>query len=188
MDAERFDLVSQLVGPAGTRRRLFGALAAGAISTTLTLVEAEARRKKKKKKTKTCTQGTVRCGKQCVNFASDRSNCGSCGNRCRSHEPTCVNGECTPNTCPADSLICAVQNVICGDTCVCGSRLDGSAFCADCAFCNNPECETDADCVALGLPQGTVCGKGGGGDCDECPGTSNLCLTPCGSCSLCSCL
>jgi hypothetical protein len=188
MDADRFDFISRFAGSPETRRRLLGGLGAGTLTAALTVIDAEARRKKKKKKSKACPQGTLRCGKQCVNVQTDRSNCGSCGNRCPAHSPNCEAGQCKPNACAANSLYCATQRVICGESCACGSKLDGTPFCSDCGFCHDPQCESDEDCVGFGLPEGSVCGKGGGGGCQNCPGTANICLTPCGSCGACGCI
>jgi hypothetical protein len=85
--------------------------------------------------------------------------------------------------CPAGARFCSASAVGCAPGCGCGSTAAGT-ICADCAHCISPECQTDADCTARGLPPGTVCGDGSGGQCAPC---AKVCLTPCGSCPNCAC-
>jgi hypothetical protein len=89
-----------------------------------------------------------------------------------------------PVTCPGNAQFCASSVTDCQHGCGCGSSIAGVGICADCALCFDPECTSDADCLARGLPPGTVCGVGTGGQCEPC---SRVCLTPCGSCENCAC-
>lgn len=89
-----------------------------------------------------------------------------------------------PSTCPGNAQFCASSVTDCQQGCGCGSSLVGVGICADCALCFVPECTSDADCLAHGLPPGTVCGVGTGGQCEPC---TRVCLTPCGSCENCAC-
>jgi hypothetical protein len=61
-----------------------------------------------------CPVGFRECDQGCVNFATDRTNCGFCRNACGAAE-TCVIGECTA---------CEAPNAICGNTC---ADLESSA-------------------------------------------------------------
>jgi hypothetical protein len=101
-------------------------------------------------------------------------------------QPVQPNQPIQPAQCPANAQFCSSTQNPCNaaQTCGCASRGDGSPVCADCAHCVDPACVSDADCVARGLPAGTVCGDGTGGLCDPCV---KVCLTPCGSCPNCSC-
>jgi hypothetical protein len=194
MNEARFDAWSRSLNRSlDSRRKLLRGLATASLGLSLASLAAdpaEAKKKKRKKKKKpqtTCNGGTTLCGKRCLDTKSDPNNCGGCGVHCGLHEE-CTNSVCTPIACPANSLFCAPgTGQGCGPgACGCASAGDGSGFCSDCAFCFlSPECTSDEDCVARGMPAGTVCGDSTGGDCNF--SCSRACFAPCGSCPDCSC-
>lgn len=167
MDTNRFDALARQFG---TRRSLLGVLAL-ATAALVNRSSDEASAKKKKHKKKKCKNGTIHCGKPCVNPQTDAAHCGGCGNACASGA-ACVNGACVSGSCPS-------PQVRCGDRCVdtnsdeqhCGgcnrvcsgelSCLNGVCGCADNAesacgnFCVNTKTDRDncGDC-------GHQCGNG----------------------------
>jgi hypothetical protein len=105
MTHQRFDARSLRDGPRLDRRSLSRMLAGVGLFGGLSLADETAA--KKRKKPKPCKKGTKRCGKKCVNVATDKTNCGGCGKRCAADE-FCGAGTCTPcDVCPA----CAYQSV-----------------------------------------------------------------------------
>jgi hypothetical protein len=161
MDGARFDrLTKDLAGGLASRRLLLGSVIAGSVLVLRGGLSLDAVVAKKKRKGK-----------------------GKGKKKKKTSSPTPV----SPTVCPANARFCAPPTggpCNAAGTCTCGSRGDGSGFCADCAHCINPQCVSDADCLARGLPAGTVCGDGTGGFCEPC---TRVCITPCGSCPNCSC-
>ena len=104
MDPSRFDGLARGIARLTSRRTTLAGLLAGLAVPLLGEADAGARTQrgkhqqqhrhdadkspghagrqvdaeKKKKKKKKCKGGTVKCGKICVNSATDRANCGAC--------------------------------------------------------------------------------------------------------------
>lgn len=157
-------------------------MASGVASLTLGSPVAAGQKKKKKK----CKKGLTKCHNACANLQTDRRNCGRCGKRCRDFEGKCEGGVCIANACLAGAHYCDPEvRVGCGRNCACASQVGGVAICSDCGVCVTPECQSNDDCLAAGLPEGTICGDGAGGRCNEC---TKACFTPCGSCTNCDCV
>ena len=88
MEEQRFDQFAQAVARGFSRRRAGRFLAGFAIAFAPLAPATLGKRKKKKK----CKKGTVRCGKACVDLASDPNHCGGCGQGCSGQ--ACANGVC----------------------------------------------------------------------------------------------
>ncbi len=132
-------------------------------------------------------------GDACNTPACQNGKCGTTptpGVACDGGTGTCdANGRCqpnTPNVCSGSpTTICFVRDgAICGNhnpPCHCLTGLDGTPFCSENVYCNTPstECETNADCVAMGFEPGTVCMSA---DPDgACCVSKTGCATPCPS-------
>lgn len=97
--------------------------------------------------TPTCGEGQLACGNQCVSYASDPANCGSCGN-------VCAQGQvCSLGTCSGS---CAADLSICGSSCA--NTQSDPAHCGGCGIA----CAVGQACTA-GVCGGTT-GVGGGGN------------------------
>ena len=74
---------------------------------------------------------------------------------CQTVPEVCV-GKAAPNPCfERDGGLCNAAQ-----TCNCGTGLDGNVTCFENAYCLSPAegpCASNADCVAKGFPQGSVC-------------------------------
>ncbi len=106
-----------------------------------------------------CATGRTACNGECVDLATDSSNCGACGRVCGADQ-ACRSGECD-SSCPAD-------HEMCGDLCVdlasnsshcgaCGQSCSGDEECRSGECC--PPAELDGECTPSG------CGCGGGETC-----------------------
>lgn len=123
MDGDRFDRLTAAIMARGNRRTALGLLlgSAGGGTALIDWLGADARKKKKKKP---CPPGTTRCGKHCVDTASDRKHCGGCGdnNKCgRSDDAACCSGHCVDLG--KDVANCGGCNVICSEGEECVQRL-----------------------------------------------------------------
>jgi hypothetical protein len=84
--------------------------------------------------------------------------------------------------CPAGSSDCQVDNK-CNDNsaCKCHQRLEGGTRCVqfnDEGACD--QCETDADCLALGFSPGSSCIRDDGPECFCNADAKGFCGEPCG--------
>lgn len=197
MDGTRFDSWTRSLGDEGrSRRHVVHTFVVGGLALLLNPTDDVGAIPRHRRESKQCKRGRKRCGpkccprgktccrKKCVNLRRDKNNCGQCGRKCNAGRPDCVRGTCAASMCPANARFCAAGNTNCGPRCGCSTANDGRTSCSDCAWCLDPLCISDADCVARGLPAGTVCGDGTG---EFCPGCTKVCLTPCGSCTDCEC-
>jgi hypothetical protein len=155
MDDRRFDnLARGLAGDGWTRRGLArvmtGALVASLFGWGLepaTETYAGGKKKKKKKKKKKCKNGSIKCGKGCVNPQTDALHCGGCGRRCGINV-ACVNGGCQGGGCPGNQLLC---NELCVDP------SDNEQHCGGCGLaCLDPFTCVDGRCDCA---DGTRCGN-----------------------------
>jgi hypothetical protein len=195
MDQNRFVSVTRSLTTLPSRRDLLrGLVAAGlglGIARLPDLVEAKTKRKKRRKKEKT---------PQLNEFG-----CLEVGDACRS-ETDCCSGICAgakgkkrcqahgTGACPQNSVgICLatadeIPVLKCGnnDLCFCYTTTADSNFCGNrgprvgnvesCA-----DCQTDADCLALGFPAGAACAPVGVGYCSGQCESGMACLAPCGT-------
>lgn len=183
MDGSGFDALIQSV--MGSRRSLLGGVAALAVGW-LGVGEIAAKKKgknKKKKKAKPNEFGCLEVGDACK---SEEQCCsGICEGkkgkrRCGAHGAgTCEqegSGVCTADN--PGSLRC--NNEI---NCLCLQTTAGSIFCGEggntgldvCA-----DCQTDADCEALGHPAGSACIPVFEGECAGICESGMACMAPCG--------
>jgi hypothetical protein len=130
VDGIRFDALTKALGFISSmdRRQSVRTVLGGTIgiAAASSLQQADAKKKKKKKKKK-CKAPKKKCGKQCLDVLTDRSNCGSCGNDCEGQ--LCLNGSCG---CPEGEHFCA-----------------NLGHCARC--CNDEECEDGLACNDAGF-------------------------------------
>lgn len=131
MNTVRFERLTRLLTPAkAPRRQALGALLLGSITSRLGGVDGEARKRKKRKKK--CKGGTKKCGKRCLDLATDGDNCGACG-----HD--CISAECERGVC-----LCEAQ-IDCPLTCYCVGRKQGGGACIGIGEFG-AACATDDDC------------------------------------------
>jgi hypothetical protein len=172
MDAQRFDRLTRRFSMLLSRRRLGGLMAFATLSTGVTIsqvIETSAKKKKgnKNKHRKKCKNGTVKCGKTCVNTRNNALHCGQCGQRCGENR-ACVDGECQTG-CPGDQILCHQ---------LCVDPNDNEEHCGG---CNSP-CNGELTCISgeCGCAEGTRCGN-------QCVDTETddehcgSCDNPCGS-------
>lgn len=150
MDAQRFDAFTRgMAGPGWTRRGLTRLAAGAAVAFLLggAVPETAAKKRKPRPKPKKCKNGSVKCGKTCVNTQTNALHCGRCGRRCGSNIP-CVNGECQGGGCPGDQILC-------GQLCV--DPNTDEEHCGEC----NTRCQGDLTCIGgdCGCAEGTRCGN-----------------------------
>lgn len=108
--------------------------------------DAGKRRRKKKK----CKGGKKKCGKKCVDLATDGNHCGVCGNACATG--ACIHGACT-----------CVNGDECPEGCLCASREEDLPDGCQSGVDTTDTCNEDADC-----PFGSFC-----------RGVGNQCSIPC---------
>jgi hypothetical protein len=182
MDGSRFDQFSRAL--TGSRRSVLGgtlALVAGWLGASR--IEAKKKHKKRKPKVKPNEFGCLEVGDPCKNATQCCS--GVCDGkkgkkRCGAHGA----GTCDQNgagVCTADNL----GSFRCNNevNCACIHTTAGSNFCADldvavleiCA-----DCQTDADCEALGRPAGSACIPVFAGECAGLCDSGMACFAPCG--------
>ncbi len=91
-----------------------------------------------------CKPGTVPCGTGCVDPASDRRNCGTCGNICGPQQDCTASGEGSACTCRAGTSLCAgtcsatefdAKNCgACGNACATGQVCEASTCKESCTL------------------------------------------------------
>jgi hypothetical protein len=96
-----------------------------------------------------CQTGLTLCSGQCVDTATDATNCGSCGIACNQGQ-SCVNGACVTN--------CTAGQTRCGTTCV-----DLQTSVTNCGSCGNACAPGDicvnGACGCPATPTGGSCGR-----------------------------
>jgi len=130
-----------------------------------------------------CRAGTNRCGTGCADYASDRRNCGGCGQACAagqvctssacvcqagstSCDGRCVTTETDPTACGGCGIACAAGQVCelsqCKSSCTLGvstrcgdSCIDTSSDVANCGGCAQA-CQAGQKCVAGGCTSDVV--------------------------------
>jgi hypothetical protein len=96
-----------------------------------------------------CPKGRTRCGKRCVNTATDEANCGKCGNAC-GDTSECVKGTCTRGAACEQDGECASGICCWGECAPAGSRRCDGNF----EVCCGPGREC---CETHCCPEGTHC-------------------------------
>jgi hypothetical protein len=203
MDGQQFDRLTQQLTLALTRRRFGAVLAALGLSAGLAMESRAKPKKKKKKKAKGCKNGAVKCGKTCVDTATNAAHCGGCGQACPSGQ-ACAGGACQTGGCSGDREPCggACVNLDndeqhcgeCGRACAGDlTCLDGDCGCADGTKCGDACVDLDDDDAHCG--QCNLACQGEltclGGDCGCADGTKcgNACVNlqtnrnHCGGCN-----
>jgi hypothetical protein len=141
MDANRFNAFSRAVNLAATRRDNLGRLLGAALAALLArfgATDVEAKKKKRKKKKK-CKGGKKKCGKKCVDLASNGAHCRACGNACATGG--CVHGACTCDT-----------GEDCPEGCFCTPGAEGGHLCSQSFSAGGALCVVDETC-----PLGSFC-------------------------------
>jgi hypothetical protein len=183
MTPDRFDTLVHSLSVSRPRRAVLGlaaGLAAALGATRATVVEAKHvaaakhHQKRHKHHKRKCPQGQEKCATKCCQT----------GETCASDQ--CVTGQ---GTCQAGDDAClGIGDPFCFDAsgqheCICQTRLQGGTRCAyfgNASQCD--QCETDADCTALGFPPGSACMQDYGGTCVACQDNNKgICAIPCGS-------
>jgi hypothetical protein len=121
--------------------------------------------------TAVCDQGT--CETTPNTGAACNGGLGTCNAAGQCIAAVCA-GKATASPCfPFDAGTCNTG----GSTCRCGSDLNGNVACYENAYCNNsgPQCASNADCVAMGFPTGSICFTAR----DICCTGQTGCTTPC---------
>jgi hypothetical protein len=179
MDDSPVDRMARILAVPSRRQTLgvIGSLIATRPSFWPKLASAKRRHKKKK-----CKHGKKKCAGTCVL----KERC--CGTVVCDVGDVCVNGECVVGSgnCLADSDSCSETDTVhCGVSADCGcyQRLEGGVRCVQFTPPFDEECdqcETDADCIALGFPSGSSCVLDDGPTCACLIAGRGECGLPCG--------
>jgi hypothetical protein len=195
MNAQRFDGFAQQLGHATLRRRVLFGLAlspfVGLVAPRrLDDVAARKKRKHKNRKPKTKQKaaapnafGCIDVGDLCQNATQCCSGIceGTKGKQtCRAHDT----GTCSqdgPGLCTAPNG--EVESCNGNGSCSCFRTTAGSNACVEVGHVDSTcsDCRTDADCLAMGLPPGSVCIPVTEGICDAYCQSNMACLAPCPS-------
>ncbi|KAF3911565.1 hypothetical protein ABW20_dc0110424 [Dactylellina cionopaga] len=105
-----------------------------------------------------CPSGYTDCSGSCVNLLTNKSNCGTCGNKCRTF---CQAGACAG--CVATTSTCTDGGGhLCdeGSTCICTINKEGQRACVVSSGCQGAICSKSSDCPSgwTCIP-GTCCGN-----------------------------
>jgi hypothetical protein len=186
MNQHRFDAVTRAWHEGASRRRVLrglGGVGLGWGATWLTH-GAEAKTKQGKDKPKPNKYGCLEVGDACGRSSQCCS--GLCEGKpgmktCRAHGTGTCN-QSRQGFCTNPDLL----QVVCNNRsdCGCFRTTAGSNFCAElfhetgsqCA-----DCQSDADCEALGLPSGTACAPVSKGRCAGLCDSGMACLVRCGA-------
>jgi hypothetical protein len=128
-----------------------------------------------------CTSNQTCCGGRCVNLQRNENHCGACFNRCAEGEECVEDGVCQGVCTPCGTQCCTAgescSELSSGDIC-CASGCQGFTSAAGppvcvntleaAPTCDDPTCNTDADC------SGEICIQTPG-----CPGGGNRCAPAC---------
>lgn len=183
MDGSQFDDLTRALTES-RRWLLKGALAAGAGLLVVPSVEAKKKKRKHKKRKPRATPNAFGCldvGDACTD--ADQCCAGICEGkqgkkRCRAHDSgTC--DQALPGICTAPSGAQSACNNR-GD-CGCFRTTAGSNFCAFSPNTVCADCNSDADCLALGLPPGSACTPFAEGLCTGMCEGGRACMPPCES-------
>jgi hypothetical protein len=182
MDGTQFDTLTRLFTQS-RRSLLGGALAASAGLLVMSDLDAKKKRKRKKrKKVKPPRPNEFGCFEVGDPCAGEADCCSSIceGGTCRAHDTgICeqgVSGACSATS--ADDLLALACN---GTYCFCFRTTAGSNICSAGPYTSGDscaDCQTDADCEALGFPEGSACAPVSAGICGSCP-SGTACLAPC---------
>jgi len=124
------------------------------------------------------------CQPDCAGTTCGDDGCGgSCG-ACGGGE-TCDGGTCVAVSCPADAAVCPFDGPLTpcpdlGPNCICQPTTEGTVRCADFGDATGSvcgQCQSSADCVALGFGPDAFCAKTTGECCG--PDADNVCRRPC---------
>jgi len=176
MDGTRFDDMTKRLTETGTRRRLLGGFAGGALAGFLALAagdevgaqEAAGRAAERCLREKqACKRGNQCCSGLCKGKRGKK--------KCRR-----APGQ---GTCTTDRDICRVGEPrgICtkgANQCGCLITTRGTAFCAGVGVAT--VCATDADCVAAFDVPNLVCARTAGAECNDLFNSPTACVLPCG--------
>ena len=126
----------------------------------------------------TCQQGSCatspRPGAECDSGTGAGSGTCDASGQCQPNTPHICSGKASANPCfERDGAACNAAG-----TCNCGVDINGGLTCFENAYCNSSghECASNADCVAMGFPQGSVCFSA-----TNCCLSQTGCTTPCPS-------
>lgn len=151
MDANRFDSATRAFFHSTSRRRVLGGVAA-LVTTTRLVAEADARSRKKKKKLKRNSFGCVNVGQKC--YGKSEACCSGICEGSRKH------GKCVAHdvgSCGAGDGTCS-ESIACGpNQARCYQTTGNAGYCGNANTCFCAACQKDADCLALGFPQGSAC-------------------------------
>jgi hypothetical protein len=150
--------------------------------------DARKKRKKRKKRQPKATPNEYGClevNDPCT--SQDQCCSGICeGKRCRPHDTGTCPQDLETDICLAGTIEDALK-VLCDNSqsCGCFRTTGGSHYCSDFLYNEGDsrcaDCQTDADCVALGYPPESACAPVSRGRCaGACP-TGMACLLPCGA-------
>ena len=182
MDGSQFDdAVRALI--ASRRALVSGALAIAMarLGVVQTGAKKKRKRKKKAKKPKPNEYGCLEVGAPCKSEADCCSGIcegGKGKKRCQGHGAGTCSQE-APGFCQeGPSAICDNST-----TCVCARTTAGSNFCGTLAVPSSgcADCQTDADCEALGFPPGSACVPFSTGICGGNCESGMVCMARCGT-------
>ena len=167
MDPTRFDALARRLAPTTSRRDALRLLTVGALGLLAGLPGRGAAAAACLKDGKECKRGGQCCSGRCA---------GKRGKKTCRRAPGQAN-------CTIDRNVCKVgqSGVGCKGSggCACAVTTRGTAFCASLFTDVCARCDSGADCVALGFPQGSACIRVGG-QCEDCAAEGGTkCVTRC---------
>ncbi len=119
-----------------------------------------------------CAIGSTSCNGDCVDIASDPTNCGGCANACTGTAALCESGACVAS-CSPGLMACAGGCVnTTSDPANCGAC--GNACPADAALCEAGRCVSTSACASAPVAPGGACPSECTGGCQD-----NQCTIDC---------